>query len=366
MYKYLIAILIKMLSYIGITKTPTSDTNVSPYRFDKTSNQWVQCDQMDTTTPTLTKISPYRFDKTSNQWVQCDEDQIPQVELPKTIRLATHNVLKSVNALFELVINSKKRFAKQYTLLEELDADVIGLNEVTPLYLQGIMELDWVREKYYLSDVTSDNAKFSANGSVYYSGSSMGNLILSKYPIDELCKFSFSNSVGCSRNVIIASLFSEKLVVCSAHITAYVQYQEARKLQLKQLRESLDQSFPDVTNRVIMGDLNLHVDTEDAIITENSYVDLWKSTPEDEHGYTWDTHENKLINWILPFDSRRMRLDRIILSDTSKWKTVDANKSGVIKFATEPVTPNSIQVITMVCTQIWIYLMNETTLQIYI
>ena len=38
----------------------------------------------------------------------------------------------------------------------------------------------------------------------------------------------------------------------------------------------------------------------------------------DENGYTWDGQSNSMINRILPFDNRRMRLDRIICKNDAQ------------------------------------------------
>jgi endonuclease/exonuclease/phosphatase family metal-dependent hydrolase len=42
---------------------------------------------------------------------------------------------------------------------------------------------------------------------------------------------------------------------------------------------------------------------------------LWVEHDEDndDPGFTWDAQTNTLISWMLPFDNRRMRLDRILV-----------------------------------------------------
>eukprot|EP01112_Ceratiomyxa_fruticulosa_P004023 TRINITY_DN14367_c0_g1_i1.p1 TRINITY_DN14367_c0_g1~~TRINITY_DN14367_c0_g1_i1.p1 ORF type:complete len:144 (+),score=20.50 TRINITY_DN14367_c0_g1_i1:146-577(+) len=94
-------------------------------------------------------------------------------------------------------------------------------------------------------------------------------------------------------------------------------------------------------NVIIMGDLNLHLPEEDRTIEKIGFVDFWKSTAEDMTGYTWDTHTNPLIGWFLPFDKRRMRLDRIIGYPESKWVCDPSILSGVKIFAQDAIYPNS-------------------------
>lgn len=81
----------------------------------------------------------------------------------------------------------------------------------------------------------------------------------------------------------------------------------------KSIREAFENE-----NIIILGDLNLHLIHETAKIYLMNYYDSWLEVEGDKLGYTWDPMMNKLIGWFLPFDNRRMRLDRILVRSGSK------------------------------------------------
>ena len=67
-------------------------------------------------------------------------------------------------------------------------------------------------------------------------------------------------------------------------------------------------------NVYLTGDMNLHGRGETDFIYASGFEDVflrYKVKPADEGYYTWDSERNPLINLLLPFDNRRMRLDRI-------------------------------------------------------
>jgi poly(A) polymerase len=279
---------------------------------------------------TITNMKPLVYDKDQGKWIPVTSFETSTT--PKKLRIATHNVLKVVGWLLEFVVRSNERFAKEMVVLKNLDADIIGLNEVTPPFLELLQEQDWVRDNYYLSDGLATKTT-SVNGSIVFSKSEMGNIILSKVPFKSLRSFSFSSTASCQRNVIIGTFFDSDLVICSAHITAYEQYFKRRETQMKELVEDLPEK-----NTIILGDLNLHLISENKLITDIGYEDLWQPTEEDQDGFTWDTKLNLMITKFLILDRRRMRLDRIIAKNGCEWKT---DEKGVNMFATEPVYKDS-------------------------
>lgn len=73
----------------------------------------------------------------------------------------------------------------------------------------------------------------------------------------------------------------------------------------------------------MLGDLNLHKRNETGVLYGNGYYDCWVERKGEEEGYTWDPLRNKLINYILPYDNRRMRLDRIAVKNGAHLKVND-------------------------------------------
>jgi len=260
--------------------------------------------------------------------------------------------------MMEFVVRSPERFLKEMQVLEEINADIIGLNEVTGPFLKLLQEQPWVRKNYFLSDILSSKGTESKNRSVFSVASHepMGNLILSRYPFHKVFSYSYSTSANCPRNTILGSFFQGQLLVCSAHITAYVTMHERRATQMREFVEYLithlrlteDESHDILLdNVIIMGDLNLHSAFEDKIIPDIGFTDFWKKTDMDPDGFTWDTTKNGMIHLFQMIDNRRMRLDRIIGKLGCQWQPRpfegegEGDSADVILFATEPVYPGS-------------------------
>jgi endonuclease/exonuclease/phosphatase family metal-dependent hydrolase len=75
----------------------------------------------------------------------------------------------------ELIFSDERRLR----LIEELrvlDADIIGLQEVTPKCLRELLAVPWIRAHYYASEVASEEDAESPTIYPY------GQLLLSKYP----------------------------------------------------------------------------------------------------------------------------------------------------------------------------------------
>jgi len=285
------------------------------------------------------EISPFFFNVEAKRWERCEGHTFDEEKIPTSIRLATHNVLKVCNWWMEWIVRSPERFAKEMQILEELNADIIGLNEVTEMFLRLLQEQEWVRNKYFLSDVMSSKSTHSKNKSVFSNTSKepMGNLIMSKYPFHRVYSYRYSTEANCPRNTTIATYFETRLIVCSAHITAYETLHERRALQMKEFTQFMDSYFSNCKDVFIMGDLNLHLVKENQVITDIGYIDLWKGTEEDNEGFTWDTTKNGLIHLLQMVDNRRMRLDRIIAKSGCSWEPT----SPVSLFATDPVYAGS-------------------------
>lgn len=71
-------------------------------------------------------------------------------------------------------------------------------------------------------------------------------------------------------------------------------------------------------NVSFQGDFNLHLPHETELIYDSGFFDIWWEQRGEEKGYTFDPKTNPLMKLYLPFDNRRMRLDRMILHQESQ------------------------------------------------
>lgn len=254
--------------------------------------------------------SIYKFNIHNTTWEVFKHT--PQVlPPPDQLKVVTFNVLFDAwwgKPYKHHIVCPGKRFAHQFQLLEKMDADVIGLNEVTSNYIDKITMQKWVQESYYISDY---------NGSTI---NNFGNLILSKYPIAELRLATLPQLKRVVPCIKIA--FEDKnLVFASTHLSAQKENVERRQVQIHALIDFIQKYYP-TDDKVILGDLNFHVESE--LIPPN-YQDAWKTLYPDNPGYTFDgtintmLHEIWPLGWVYGFkDNVQMRLDRVF-TQTNNW-----------------------------------------------
>jgi poly(A) polymerase len=281
-------------------------------------------DKVSNHSASLTKVTPLQFNKERKKWEHVTK--MESFPAPNSMKIATHNVLKTMDWLFEWVVRSPERFAKEVEVLKALDADIISLNEVTGAFMKVLQEQQWVKDSYYLSDAV--DGETAINSTVEFK-TYMGNVILSRVPFKDLHAFTFSSDLKLSLKPIIGTFFDNNTTLCSAHTTSQQENTHRRANEMKQLVSYLPNP-----NTIILGDLNLHLTSEDTLIPEIGYKDLWSPTEDEKDGFTWDTKLNTMLAKMLVSDKRRMRLDRILAKEGAQWK---CDEHGVRIFAKEPV-----------------------------
>lgn len=142
------------------------------------------------------------------------------------------------------------------------------------------------------------------------------------------------------------------LYITSVHLTAYEQYPLIRKVELERLIAALKQSqhVEQSASVMILGDFNFHSEDETSSIPPD-YFDVWlklrglvtslppgeertAAKPSSSLGYTYDPLFNVMIPRVYPPETRRMRLDRVIMNAES---TASLPHLGIEKFADDPI-----------------------------
>jgi endonuclease/exonuclease/phosphatase family metal-dependent hydrolase len=102
------------------------------------------------------------------------------VDLGRPLRLATLNCLHDIgNAERLLLLQHCVRYDAILRELLEVDADIIGLNEVTVTLLKRLLEEEWVRDNYTASAIP-DDGRCSCVSSTVTGSTAFGNLLLSR------------------------------------------------------------------------------------------------------------------------------------------------------------------------------------------
>lgn len=206
-------------------------------------------------------------------------------------------LLPITNKVAKHVMSYWKRYEHQFTsLFPSICPDVLCLQEVTHIYLEMLEKSDF----YIKGNYSHSGPKF---------GSKRGHspIIVSKYPIEVL-------AVKEGLYTVARILKShQSYIVISAHLRSQEKHTKTRAKEMEEINEVISKVTLHETYSGIFlaGDLNLHFPGESQIHDKYGFSDLWLEKHSHYEGFTWDAQRNSITKWLLPFDNRRMRLDRI-------------------------------------------------------
>lgn len=258
-------------------------------------------------------ITPLRWN--GQAWEPRHNIRVDAVEASPTFRLATMNILSDTFPWFvRLAIASEQRFEKLIVEIAQLDATVLGLNEVSRTSLEMLLASEYVRANYHVTELPC-NINTTLDGP-------HGCVLLSKLPFEACYAMEPEGTMSTTRKPVIGivQVAGRRIAVCSLHTIAY-QTPENMAQRSKQIGNvaSFLRSL-EVDAQIVMGDMNMHYLAEDGVIVANEMLDCWAEThfgaDADGHpGYTFDALDNAMIPRYIPGEQRRMRLDRILFCD---------------------------------------------------
>ena len=308
--------------------------------------------------------SGWAFDPDAACWTPAPPNAPPSAAEPdadpttlRSLTLLTYNVLiQNYDDVVPGVTRADARWSAIVAYLAEVDADIVSLNEITPAFLDLLGADEFVRSKYVMSEVSAScvgedceapiETTIEPHGVVVLVARRLALVSLHAVRSRLLTRKPSRVAESSSRASIVARIAlagGKSVAVVGTHLQARAPNYVPRRQQLRDLYRFLDISgdaAPSseagrtlaVDQAVILGDFNLHQEAESAMI-EAPYVDVWPllrpdASPED--GYTWDGRTNTVIAamWC-KCDTRRMRLDRVIVSQG----------------ASDPLRPASIEVV---------------------
>jgi tyrosyl-DNA phosphodiesterase 2 len=213
------------------------------------------------------------------------------------------------------------RYTELLKQLNEADADVICLQEVIKPFLQLVTESDWIRERYFISDVTG------------YTLERYGVMILTRLPVDHFCFTRLPTQMGRS---LIHALFElgdgKRFGVATVHFES-LGNRDLRAQQISIAAQVLDERYDDA---VLCGDFNFDSDRNfarnDRLPLENAHLiksfprgqDVWAALNPNDAGKTFDSTVNRMIR-----HHEVMRYDRFMLTHKSdkaqehNWQATD-------------------------------------------
>jgi hypothetical protein len=252
-----------------------------------------------------------------------------------------------------MAIASGTRYPALVAEMRRCDAAVFGLNEVSRRSLAVLLESEFIRDGFAVSELPGN-----PNGTL---SGPHGCVIFSRLPgVSCLALGAARHNAGGCREAVIALVDAAPGVraaggaprdvvgVCSLHTVAYQSgaNKAKRALQIGMCNDALlvlsgAPSAPAALARLpadvaaaasagprvtagyfITGDLNLHYRNEAAAVLSCGLLDAWAEThfaaaagfDDNADGFTFDAQRNTMIGRYIPGERRRMRLDRILMS----------------------------------------------------
>jgi poly(A) polymerase Pap1/uncharacterized protein (UPF0248 family)/2'-5' RNA ligase/endonuclease/exonuclease/phosphatase family metal-dependent hydrolase len=266
----------------------------------------------------FSRLPTYKFN--NNKWSHIIDVDVDQKKLAATNVNANQLTVVSYNVLFDIYdqekIYTKERIPKIFEELKNTNADIIGLEEMTPTFVRALLSQDWVRQHYYVSD----------NGSCDSLSEKYGQVLLSKFPFDVY----FYVYSAQKRAVIAEFLINKRKVFLPViHLTSERNADiQKRVLQMGVVYDRVcsDEDFQvdDGTDCIMIGDFNIaDGDSGEEYAFRSDFSDSWRDIHPNDPGYTYDPEVNTLAKITTEMGLRR-RLDRILLR-SHHWvaKTVE-------------------------------------------
>ena len=275
----------------------------------------------------------WRFSRNTGKWTHVEAAAAstqPAAPLQRPLKLATLNCLFDIGYDKEMdeVLQHKIRQEAICRELETLDADVVGLNEVTRTLAERVLNEEWVRRSYTV-DLVLDDERCAHVSSL---SGKCGKMMLSKIPPASVEYIAKPRQVKGEDHVMTLCLSDPdgrplRVAISSAHFKAAPWINEGvRRMELAHLSASLT-TGSDTTAAadacIIMGDFNFHREAENSSIPAG-----WSEIPAVVAlGETWDFAKNAMMAHYLPLHNfyngfglgttfgwpSPMRLDRIVV-----------------------------------------------------
>eukprot|EP01114_Cavostelium_apophysatum_P013748 TRINITY_DN3400_c0_g1_i1.p1 TRINITY_DN3400_c0_g1~~TRINITY_DN3400_c0_g1_i1.p1 ORF type:complete len:372 (+),score=45.41 TRINITY_DN3400_c0_g1_i1:150-1265(+) len=272
-----------------------------------------------------TKLRPWRYSLQEGDWVQGPTTLTDELS-PTELRIATYNIWFGARKdSFE-----EKTKVRALAMLEELRKEsphIISLQEMTKPILMLVLEQEWIRKDYWITDGMKLNN--------FHRG--YGAIMLSNLPYKQINLQDLPSQLG--RKAIRADfvLGGEKFCVVNTHLESYPTDFVTRQQQLRVISRITTPKVCPQT--LIMGDFNFESEQErPKLINSSYYVDTWQFLHPSDPGYTFDTEKNLLAKKTASEESsvQQKRLDVMLLhSEGNKWSPTHADLIG-----TEPISSN--------------------------
>jgi poly(A) polymerase len=259
--------------------------------------------------PDFTPLPTYRYDSRDQAWVEAPAPTGASEALPTAADLT----IASLNVLFDLygpeLLDTRRRTVAAISLLRSVDADVIALQEVTKPFLDALLDTQWVREHFFLSE-----------GPAATTVTPYGQVLLSRYPFASLSQWAFTRD----KRVIAArlALRDGPVWVATLHLMSNVDptgagFRASMVRSIADWAQSREGQGLGAEDLILAGDFNFGDDAPEArTFEEADFVDTWTTLRPGEPGLTYDPARNAMAAHTSS-SGKSQRMDRVLVRSPS-------------------------------------------------
>ena len=274
-------------------------------------------------------IPSYRFLPPTQRWCPHSGEGLDTPFSPPSPLSESHQMTCiTYNVLHHLypdgAENCTQRWSLLLSFLSSLNADLIALQEVTPLFLHLLLSTPWIRQSYYVTDVQEDRPHRHSTD-VAPTVDPSGQLLLSRFPPSAVYHRKGQNKMSLIATYDLSP--TRVLCVANLHLTSdhHRPCSEKRQQQIQELMEACPWSAADgkLVDVLLMGDTNM----QDEEPIPSDYADCGGYDP------TYDPLNNALAGRISR-SGRVSRYDRMLLrrgipsGGGAVWKCTTAEVIG--------------------------------------
>eukprot|EP01006_Ploeotia_vitrea_P016592 TRINITY_DN47331_c0_g1_i1.p1 TRINITY_DN47331_c0_g1~~TRINITY_DN47331_c0_g1_i1.p1 ORF type:complete len:1019 (-),score=137.11 TRINITY_DN47331_c0_g1_i1:128-3082(-) len=263
--------------------------------------------------PLMSVVRPGRWDSEKEAWTPVDTTSAaaPSAMSQTNLKVVSYNIL--FDTFHTALIHTKQRLPMLVQELQKADADIVGLQEVTVPILNTILLDDWIRQTYYISDITAESITPS------------GQVILSKLPFTSVSLHNFSEKKRAAFARVKVN--GVDVTLCCVHLVSDYAADAITRRQ-NQLNEVMTQMVH-ADHCILFGDFNFGDEAEEQKAVDwGEYLDVWKVLKPTEPGFTFDVTCNTLADITAQFHRYPRRLDRILVRSTGLMAPSSTNLIG--------------------------------------
>jgi hypothetical protein len=286
-----------------------------------------------------TPLIQYKYDPIIKNWIPVTPELL--IKLTST-RLPTNIDVISYNVWFSQYEQEKRMYALCDIISQKMP-HLIALQEITHTSLEILLEQQWVRDHYYVSDASGDEIKFTG----------YGVMVLSRIPFQELYVRNFNRRPSYSkmgRKAIygLIPVYNSRfpLFFGTFHLESNSGDDSIRCSQIEVYNDLVKNS--DVSYVILCGDTNFASDTERLkFANDGGLLDTWRFLYQNTTHKTEDEKmtTTNLINPGITFDIELNPMTTIEAKEAGKKIIHDSSRLDRFFFSANTIIPIKMQLL---------------------